>query len=147
MELLVFIGIQATGKSSFYREHFFRTHLRINLDALKTRHREKILVAACIEAKAKFVAENTNLTMADRARYIVPARAAGYTVDGYFFQSRVAEALERNAGRLGEERVPDLAIRGASRQLEIPALSEGFDRLFFVRLVPGEGFVIEPWQT
>ena len=40
MEMVLFVGIQATGKSSFYLERFFRTHVRINLDMLKTHHRE-----------------------------------------------------------------------------------------------------------
>ena len=32
MEMVLFVGIQATGKPSFYLERFFRTHVRINLD-------------------------------------------------------------------------------------------------------------------
>ena len=44
MEMVLFIGIQATGKSSFYLERFFRTHVRINGDMLKTRHREELLI-------------------------------------------------------------------------------------------------------
>ena len=51
MELVLFMGIQATGKSTFFRERFFDTHLRMNLDMLKTRHRESLLFAACLEAK------------------------------------------------------------------------------------------------
>ena len=39
MEAVVFTGIQASGKSTFYRERFFHTHLRISLDLLKTRGR------------------------------------------------------------------------------------------------------------
>ena len=41
MEVLVLMGLQATGKSSFYRERFFRTHVRISLDLLRTRARER----------------------------------------------------------------------------------------------------------
>ncbi len=104
MELLLFIGIQATGKSSFYRERFYRTHVRVNLDMLKTRHREKLLVQAC----TPFVVDNTNLTREDRTRYIAPAKAAGFAVHGYFFQSRVTDALVRNAQREANERVPEL---------------------------------------
>jgi transcriptional regulator with XRE-family HTH domain len=37
VEAIIFVGIQASGKSTFYRERFFDTHLRINLDMLKTR--------------------------------------------------------------------------------------------------------------
>ena len=36
MEAVLFVGLQASGKSTFYRERFFRTHVRINLDMLKT---------------------------------------------------------------------------------------------------------------
>jgi len=39
MEAIIFIGIQATGKSTFYKDNFFKTHIRINLDMLKTRKR------------------------------------------------------------------------------------------------------------
>jgi predicted kinase len=46
MEAVIFVGIQGTGKSTFYKERFFDTHVRINLDMLKTRHREKLLVQA-----------------------------------------------------------------------------------------------------
>lgn len=39
----------------------------INLDTLKTRNRERILLAACLEAKQPFVLDNTNLTREVRA--------------------------------------------------------------------------------
>ena len=42
MQLILFTGVQASGKSTFYQQYFYHTHLRINLDMLKTRHREKI---------------------------------------------------------------------------------------------------------
>ena len=147
MEIVLFIGIQATGKSSFYKERFFRSHVRINLDMLKTRHREALLVAACIEGKTRFVVENTNVTREERARYILPARAAGFRVVGYFFESRVEDALQRNRVRPEIERVPDVGIFSASNRLEMPALEEGFDELFFVRLNEGDMFIVEEWKN
>jgi predicted kinase len=84
-QAVIFIGIPATGKSTFYREHFFRTHVRINLDMLKKREREELLVRACLEAGQSFVVDNTNPAAIDRTRYIAPAKAAGFTVEGYFF--------------------------------------------------------------
>ena len=60
MEALIFVGLQASGKSTFYKERFFTTHLRINLDMLRTRHRERLLIGACLEAKQPFVVDNTN---------------------------------------------------------------------------------------
>ena len=41
MELIIFIGLQAAGKSTFYKKNFSDIHIRINLDMLRTRHREK----------------------------------------------------------------------------------------------------------
>lgn len=77
MEAIIFIGIPASGKSTFYQQYFFNTHVRINVDMLKTRHREQLLTQACIEAKQKFVSDNTNRTPEVRARTIQPAKAAG----------------------------------------------------------------------
>lgn len=54
MEAILPIGIQGAGKSSFYRERFFSTHIRINRDMLKTRYREEVLLHACILAKQPF---------------------------------------------------------------------------------------------
>jgi hypothetical protein len=36
MEIVMFIGIPATGKFSFYQDRFAASHLRINRDMLKT---------------------------------------------------------------------------------------------------------------
>ena len=41
MEAVVFAGLQASEKSSFFKERFFSTHVRISLDLLKTRNREE----------------------------------------------------------------------------------------------------------
>ena len=146
MELLLFIGIQATGKSSFYRQRFFRTHVRVNLDMLKTRHREDLLVKACLDGKTPFVVENTNVTREERARYIVPARMAQFRVIGYFFESRSADAVERNRLRPEPDRVPPVGIYSASKRLQLPSREEGFDELFFVRLTGADTFSVEDWK-
>ena len=85
----------ASGKSSFYRERFFRTHVRINLDMLKTRHREKRLMEVCLETGVPFVIDNTNPAIADREPYIRAAKAAGCRMVGFYFQSRI-EDPDRN---------------------------------------------------
>ncbi len=76
MEMILFIGGQAAGKSTFYQQCFRETHLRINLDMLRTRQREAILLEACLRMKQAFVVDNTNPTPEDRQRYIPLARAA-----------------------------------------------------------------------
>ncbi|MFZ6030442.1 MAG: AAA family ATPase [Chloroflexota bacterium] len=86
MEVILFIGIQAVGKSTFYKEHFFTTHVRINLDMLKTRAREMALLQACLATQQPFVVDNTNVLKRERARYIELARQSGFRVVGYYFQ-------------------------------------------------------------
>ena len=50
MQAVIFVGIQAAGKSTFYQRRFFRTHVRVNLDMLHTRHRERLLIQTCLDA-------------------------------------------------------------------------------------------------
>src|SRR5439155_669654 len=110
------------------------------------RFRERLLVKACIEGKTKFVVDNTNLTREERGHYITQAKQAGFTVVGYFFRSRVSDALQRNSQRTGDQRVPDKAIHGASGRLELPLRNEGYDQLHFVRLNPDNTFTVEEWK-
>lgn len=143
MEAILFIGIQGAGKSSFYKQTFFNTHVRINLDMLKTRHRESILVQACVAAQQPFVVDNTNFSIEQRAKYISIARAAGFRVVGYYFPSQPLDAVRRNSQRTGKERVPDQAIWGTHKQLQPPTLQEGFDRLYRVQVGENYGFSVE----
>lgn len=145
MEAVIFVGIQATGKSSFYKARFFDTHLRINLDMLRTRHREQVLLQACIEAKQRFVIDNTNPTLEERARYIEIVRAGGFAITGYYFRSSVEEALRRNAERLPGERVPAKAILGTFKRLQLPMLEEGFDKLYYVHIADSGEFIVQDW--
>jgi predicted kinase len=146
VEAVIFVGIQASGKSSFYRERFFDTHLRINLDMLKTRHREWILLRACIEAKQPFVVDNTNPSIEERVRYIELARSGGFRVVGYYFRSPPKEALTRNARRTGKARIPEKGILGTHKRLRVPRLEEGFDELYYVRIDETGCFVVEEWS-
>lgn len=147
MEAVIFIGIQATGKSSFYHARLWRTHIRLNLDMLRTRHREWVLFEACLAAKQSFVVDNTNASLAERARYILPSRAAGFRVVGYYFRSQILDALRRNDTREGAARIPDAGIYAAHRRLQLPKLDEGFDELRYVKLTETNRFVVEEWSV
>ena len=143
MQLVLLIGIPASGKSTFYVREFVDTHVRINLDMLKTRHRERLLLNACLEAKQPVVVDNTNVTAESRATYIKAGRAAGFEVVGYYFRSVIAESLERNARR--DRQVPERGVVGMASRLEQPGLGEGFDVLHYVRTA-GDAFLVSPWE-
>lgn len=142
MEAVIFIGVQGSGKTSFYRERFFNTHVRISLDMLRTRHREQILVAACLAAKQPFAVDNTNPLPSDRTRYISEARRAGFRLVAYFFQTSLHEAIKRNNERSGKQKIPPAAVAGTFRKLQIPALEEGFDAVRTVSISSDGNFVV-----
>ena len=142
MEAVILIGLQASGKSTLCRERFFATHLRLNLDMLRTRHRERRLLAVCVETGLRFVVDNTNVTAAERAVYIAAARRHQFRVVGIVFRTPVAECRRRNASRAGAARVPDRAIGATAARYEPPTLGEGFDELFAAD-PDGDGFRVE----
>lgn len=146
MEAIIFIGIQGSGKSTFYRQQWADTHLRLNLDMLRTRHREAILLQACLVAKQSFVVDNTNPTRAERAKYINAARAAGFRIIGYYFSAKLKDALARNAQRIGKQCVPEKGVRATHQRLELPRYDEGFDALYYVRIDDDGGFVCQEWR-
>jgi predicted kinase len=141
MEAVIFIGIQGSGKSSFFRERFFDSHVRINLDMLRTRRREELLVAACLEGRQSFVVDNTNPLPVDRARYVARARAAGFRTVAYFFDAGLREAMARNNLRAGKQRVPAMAVAATFKKLVAPSADEGFDEIYTVKLTADGGFV------
>ena len=143
---VIFIGIQASGKTTFYRERFFDTHIRLSLDMLKTRHREELLLQACIAARQSFVVDNTNATAGERARYIQPAMTAGFRLVGYYFQSRLQDSIARNRLRIGKERIPDKGVMGTAGRMALPTMAEGFHELWYVRTDGQGGFVVEGWR-
>lgn len=103
---MIFVGLQGAGKSAFYGERFFASHVRLTLNMLKTRHRERLLLGACVEAKLPFVVNNTYPSIAERRVYIRAAREAGFRVVGYYFRSRVEDCMRRNEQCPAEQRVP-----------------------------------------
>ncbi|MEM7760245.1 MAG: AAA family ATPase [Cyanobacteria bacterium P01_A01_bin.40] len=146
MEIVILIGLQASGKSSFYQEKFINSHLRLNLDMLKTRYREKILFNACLDAKQSLVIDNTNPTVSDRQRYILPAKAKGFEITGYYFQSNIEDCKQRNSRRHEKSKVPLVGILATAKKLELPTYQEGFNRIYYVRMNLKNSFTIEKWQ-
>jgi predicted kinase len=132
MEAVLFCGPQASGKSSFYLENFFNTHVRLNLDMLRSRRREQSLLRACLAVGQRFVVDNTNPTVKERAVYIEAAKGFHFKISGYVFLANIDDCLKRNALRAGKARVPDKGIAATFAKFEPVHYDEGFDRLFYV---------------
>lgn len=150
MELVLFIGLQGAGKSSFFRERFAETHAHVSKDLWpKARHRERRqrrLIAEALDAGRSVVVDNTNPSAEVRAPLMEIGKRHGARVVGYYFESNVEECLERNARREGSARVPEVGFFATLKLLQRPSYSEGFDALYYVRLVPEDGFEVTEWS-
>jgi predicted kinase len=146
MEAVIFIGVQGAGKTTFYKKRVFETHVRISRDMVKTRHREQVLVTACLVAKQPFVVDNTNVLLRQRAPFIASSKTAGFRVVGYYFDCDVREALRRNNARPVGQVIPPAGVIGNFKRLERPSMIEGFDKLWVVRIEANDTFEIQPYS-
>ena len=126
-EAIIFVGLQGSGKTTYFNDHFASTHQHISRDIQKTSERETALVNECLRAGRSFVVDNTNATRALRARYIREAKGAGFEVRAYFFDTPVRTAIGRNNHRKDKKPIPVPAILRAAKHLEPPSVEEGLD--------------------
>lgn len=146
MEIIIFCGIQASGKTTFFKENFFNTHIRIALDLLNTRNKENKFIETCLSLQQPFVVDNTNPTKSERAKYIALAKAHQFKVIGYYFQSKLGDSLQRNSRRTGKENIPEVGIKGTYNRLELPDFAEGFDEIYYVE-IENQQFNVKPWTN
>jgi predicted kinase len=152
MECILLIGLPASGKTTFYREHFAGTHDHVSKDALghhrKPQERQEQLISESLTLGHSVVIDNTNPSKEVRAPLIALARRYGARTIGYFFSGDARDALRRNRAREGRHRVPDVAIFSIRKRLEPPSLEEGFDRLYVVRLKEeNRSFEVSDWSA
>jgi len=150
MELVLFIGLQGSGKSSFYRARFAATHVHVSKDlwpnARRREARQQRLIAEALAEGRSVVVDNTQPRVEDRAPLIEIGRRLGARVVGYAFESELEACLARNAARVGRARVPDKALLITRAKLRWPSYAEGFDALFHVRMAPEGDFQVRPWR-
>lgn len=150
MELVVFTGLQASGKTSFYRERFAATHAHVSKDlwpnARKKEERQRRLIDEYLRTGRSVVVDNTNPTESEREPLIAIARGLGVRVVSYSFIATVEDAVRRNANREGRSRITDVGIYAVAKRLVFPDEAERFDQRFEVRLADGQFVVavVEP---
>ena len=170
VELVVFVGIQASGKTTYYRRHLAESHAHVSLDTWRgkgnVRAKERAAIMAALAAAADsagatrgVVVDNTNVTAAARRRYGTYAadfaRQAGCRARlvAYFFDADLPGCLARNQQRPPPDQVPPpapyfvppAAIAAFAQRLEPPEFDEGFERIVRVR-VAGEDFQTEEFR-
>ncbi len=133
MEAIICVGLPASGKSTLYGDSgFFHTYVRINLDMLKTRKREKILFDVCLKAKLNVYIDNTNVTKRERGCYLDELIKNKYDIRCFWFNTEIEECLRRNVDREESHRVNPVAIYSKAKEFEIPEIDEGFNQIISI---------------
>src|SRR5258706_10041381 len=108
MELILFTGLQAAGKSTFYRERFAGTHMLVSKDVLRNNprpeRRQEQLITEALAAGRSVVVDNTNPTPEVRAPLLALGRRYGATIVGYSFVSTAGGGPGRHPPRKGKAR-------------------------------------------
>jgi predicted kinase len=140
MELIILIGLQASGKSTFYRIRFAETYEHISKDLLKSsknmnknQKQAERIERAFLEQRSAII-DNTNVTVQDRQMLIDIGRRNDATIIGYYFQPDISGSRTRNRQREGKAQVPEKAIFITAHKFEPPSYAEGFDALYYVRI-------------
>ena len=147
-ECVVFVGLPASGKTTFFQRRFAATHVHVSKDlwskSVDKNARQARELRAALAAGRPVVVDNTSPAPADRAAVIAAARQYGARVIGFYFAAPTREAIGRNRGRQGAARVPDVAIFTTAKRMVVPDKAEGFDELYRVTILPdGEYEVTE----
>src|SRR5918997_4762954 len=113
LEIVNFVGLQASGKGTFFRERFAATHVHVNKDLFRNNknpnRRQRQLVEAALKRGLPVVVDNTNPTPEDRVPLLELGRQYGAKVVGYHFDSDVRECIGRNEKRGDKVKVPQVA--------------------------------------
>lgn len=137
MELVVFVGLPGSGKTTYYSRHLAQTHLHISKDMMKSvrkkdvRQQQQILEA--FRQGKSVVIDNTNVTPEIRAPLVELARSHGARAIAYYFDTPVADAVAWNRQREGRGKVPDVAIYVMRAKLKPPTPEEGFDEIHVIK--------------
>lgn len=140
LELIVFVGMQAAGKSTYYRAELAATHVHVSKDLMPNTRNKDVkqtqMITQALQAGRSVVVDNTNPTPAVRAPLIALGKLLGARVVAYYFETTPKIAVARNRGREGKARVPDYVIYVTARKLVPPSFEEGFDEVRVVAQMP-----------
>lgn len=146
MDLIILIGLQASGKTTFRdtvlaeEDYFIVSKDLMGRGSGKAVKQEKMICEG-LGGGYSVIVDNTNPSLEDRAELIKLGREYGARVIGYHFKSTREQSLDRNALRHGRARVPYVAIADTLKRFVVPTLVEGFAQLYEVTWGLGKTFI------
>ncbi|MEV4004761.1 ATP-binding protein [Actinomadura sp. NPDC049753] len=146
-DLAILIGLQASGKTTFYRQCLSATHVHVSKDlfprsARRKQARQLRLIAEALESGRSVAVDNTNPSPEEWEPLIALGRRHDARVTAYWFPPDVAASRDRNAARPPELQVPDVGIHATLQRLRCPSPRDGFDEVRIVGHGGDGGFVV-----
>lgn len=140
LQLVVFVGIQGSGKSEFYKDRFIKSHYLVSKDLMGRRKKKEVRqqrwVREALAGGRSVVVDNTNPDVESRQDLIKLAREYGACTLAYVFMTPVEQCLRRNEAREPPWRVPLVGVYATLKRLKAPSYQEGFDEIYEVRSAP-----------
>ena len=137
-ELMLLVGLPASGKSTFFRQRLTETHLHLSKDLWpNVRRREERLrriLRESLEAGHSVTVDNTNVARAVREPLLHIGREYRARNVGYVFEPDIKACRACNTAREGRAQVAPVGMWVMVSKWEPPVLDEGFDALQGVRL-------------
>jgi predicted kinase len=148
MDVVILIGLQASGKTTFYHQRLAADHAHVSKDAFpnarRRQRRQMRLIHDALRAGRSGAVDNTNPSPDEWQPIIEAARSHAARVVGYWFPPDPTASLRRNTARAGKTLVPDIGVYATLKRLRRPRLDDGFDELHVVEFDGTGGFVIQP---
>jgi predicted kinase len=145
-EIAVLIGLQASGKSTFYQRCLATTHTHVSKDhfpnARRRQRRQLHLIREALEEDRNVAIDNTNPSPEEWQPLILTAREHGARVVAYWFPPNLTRSLQRNAERPGTARIPEAGLFATLRRMRRPRTAHGFDEVSTVEFDGRGGFLV-----
>ncbi|KAI9313286.1 polynucleotide kinase 3 phosphatase-domain-containing protein [Dichotomocladium elegans] len=144
VEIIVFVGNPACGKSTFAKKYLIpKGYVHVNQDTLRTKEKCVAACQAAIKENKPVVidADNTNPDVATRAMYIDIAKKAKVPIRCFVFTASEHLAKHNNYYRGLKDKdadrdvLSDIVFRSFKSRLQEPKLSEGFEEIKQINFV------------